>query len=103
MSKCNVSVYLDPNNLRAAEVYKNVEDVKSITMLLDGRMDGCSYKIGCALYKFYYSCYFILLFVLSYKCREPNRNLRQIRQLLFRKFLLELAELDRRISQAPRQ
>jgi len=40
MSKCNVSVYLDPNNLRAAEVYKNVEDVKSITMLLDGRMDG---------------------------------------------------------------
>ena len=42
MSKCNVSVYLDPNNMRAAEVYKEVEGVESITMLLDGRMDGCS-------------------------------------------------------------
>ena len=44
MSKCNVSVYLDPNNLRAAEVYKGVEDVKSIVMLLDGRMDGCKFE-----------------------------------------------------------
>ena len=39
-SVCNVSVYFDDNNVKAAEVYKNVSGVKSITALLDSRMDG---------------------------------------------------------------
>lgn len=39
-SVCNVSVYYDPNNAKAAEVYKNVSGVKSITALVDSRMDG---------------------------------------------------------------
>lgn len=39
-SKCNVSVYFDPNNLKAAEAYSQVKGVKSITALLDSRMDG---------------------------------------------------------------
>lgn len=40
MGKCNVSVFLDVNNMHAAEVYKQTEGVKSITMLIDGRMNG---------------------------------------------------------------
>eukprot|EP00750_Incisomonas_marina_P022137 INCI4865.1.p1 GENE.INCI4865.1~~INCI4865.1.p1 ORF type:complete len:459 (+),score=75.32 INCI4865.1:97-1473(+) len=39
-SVCNVSVYFDPNNLKAAEAYSQVQGVKSITALLDSRMDG---------------------------------------------------------------
>ena len=37
---CNVSVYFDPNNLKAAQAYSEVQGVKSITALLDSRMDG---------------------------------------------------------------
>jgi len=37
---CNVSVYFDPNNLKAAEAYSQVQGVKSITALVDSRMDG---------------------------------------------------------------
>ena len=40
LSKCNVSVYFDSNNAKAAEAYKNAEGVKAITALLDGRLDG---------------------------------------------------------------
>lgn len=37
---CNVSVYFDPNNQKAASVYNNVPKVDSIVALLDSRMDG---------------------------------------------------------------
>lgn len=37
---CNVSVFFDPNNLAAAKNYSTAKGVKSITALLDSRMDG---------------------------------------------------------------
>jgi len=40
MSQCNVSVYFDSNNLRAAEVYNAIDTVDSVVMMIDGRMNG---------------------------------------------------------------
>ena len=37
---CNVSIYYDVNNRKAASVYKSVEKVDSIVSLIDSRMDG---------------------------------------------------------------
>jgi hypothetical protein len=37
---CNISVYFDSNNLAAAKEYSSLNGVKSITALLDARMDG---------------------------------------------------------------
>lgn len=38
--KCNVSIYYDPNNQKAATVYEQVDKVESIVALIDSRMDG---------------------------------------------------------------
>lgn len=40
INKCNVSIYLDPVNAKAAQAYLDVEGVNSITALIDGRLDG---------------------------------------------------------------
>ena len=40
LNKCNVSVYYDNNNKKAAEVYAQASGVTSIVALLDSRMDG---------------------------------------------------------------
>lgn len=40
MSKCNVSIFFDSNNEKAAQAYKQVSGVKAITALVDGRLDG---------------------------------------------------------------
>jgi hypothetical protein len=47
LSKCNVSVYFDQNNAKAAEAYKKTEGVKAITALLDGRLDGMDQISTC--------------------------------------------------------
>jgi hypothetical protein len=39
-NSCNVSIYYDVNNRKAASVYKSVEKVDSIVSLIDSRMDG---------------------------------------------------------------
>lgn len=40
LNKCNVSVYYDNNNKKAAQVYQQAAGVTSIVALLDSRMDG---------------------------------------------------------------
>jgi len=58
-SVCNVSVYFDNNNLKAAQSYSKVKGVKSITAIVDSRMDGWEQiktyndKDGCGFGDFY--------------------------------------------------
>ena len=39
-NECNVSIFYDPQNAAAAEVYRATEGVKSTVALIDSRMDG---------------------------------------------------------------
>jgi hypothetical protein len=40
LNVCNVSVFFDPNNAKAAEVYQAAPGVDTVVALLDGRLDG---------------------------------------------------------------